>query len=84
MLQKSQWFVRVVCIALLISVFPALPLVAQSAAIFDVTVESAILVDGDSGQVLFEKNADLKLPPASMAKMMTMLLMEEIDAGRVS
>lgn len=83
MFQKSQWYGRVLSIALLISVLLALPVVAQSAPIFDVTVESAILIDGNSGQVLFEKNADLKLPPASMAKMMTMLLvMEEIDAGR--
>jgi D-alanyl-D-alanine carboxypeptidase (penicillin-binding protein 5/6) len=50
---------------------------------FDVAAESAILIDGNTGQVLFEKNADLKLPPASMAKIMTMLLvMEEVDAGR--
>jgi D-alanyl-D-alanine carboxypeptidase (penicillin-binding protein 5/6) len=83
MLQKSQWYGVVLSIILLISVFGALPVAAESAVVFDVPVESAILIDGLSGQVLFEKNADLKLPPASMAKMMTMLLvMEEIDAGR--
>jgi D-alanyl-D-alanine carboxypeptidase (penicillin-binding protein 5/6) len=51
---------------------------------FDVDAHSAILVDGTTGQVLYEKESDLKLPPASMAKIMTMLLiMEEIDAGRL-
>lgn len=52
---------------------------------FDVGVEAAILVDADTGQVLFEKNADKKLPPASITKIMTLLLaMEEVEKGTVS
>ncbi|MFI5397098.1 MAG: D-alanyl-D-alanine carboxypeptidase family protein [Candidatus Binatia bacterium] len=38
---------------------------------------SAILVDAESGSVLFEKNAHLAGPPASMTKMMLMLLIAE-------
>ncbi|NLN19953.1 MAG: D-alanyl-D-alanine carboxypeptidase [Firmicutes bacterium] len=50
----------------------------------DIEAEAAILVDAATGQVLYEKNADLQLPPASMAKIMTMLLvMEEVEAGRI-
>ena len=57
---------------------------AASAPALNIEAESAILVDAQSGQVLFEKNADLLLPPASMAKIMTMLLvMEDVDAGRI-
>lgn len=42
--------------------------------------KSAILVDSLSGKVLYEKNADEKLPPASMTKLASMLLiMESID-----
>lgn len=44
-----------------------------------------ILVDADSGAVLAEHNADERLPPASLTKMMTSyVLANEIEAGRVS
>ncbi|MTI59777.1 MAG: D-alanyl-D-alanine carboxypeptidase [Firmicutes bacterium] len=55
------------------------------AADFEVGVESAILVDYETGQVLFEKNADEVLPPASITKIMTLLLaMEEIEKGTIN
>lgn len=45
---------------------------------------SAILIERDTGAILYEKNAHDKLPPASMTKIMTMLLMmEAIDEGRL-
>ena len=45
---------------------------------------SAILIERDTGQVLFDKNSHEKLPPASMTKIMTMLLiMEALDEGRL-
>jgi D-alanyl-D-alanine carboxypeptidase (penicillin-binding protein 5/6) len=45
---------------------------------------SAILMDADSGTVVFEKNSHAALPPASITKIMTMLLvMEAIDEGRL-
>lgn len=45
---------------------------------------SAILIERDTGTVLYEKNADKKLPPASMTKIMTMLLiMEALDEGKI-
>ncbi|WP_210365615.1 D-alanyl-D-alanine carboxypeptidase family protein [Bacillus sp. REN3] len=45
---------------------------------------SAILIERDTGKVLFEKNSNEKLPPASMTKIMTMLLiMEALDEGRL-
>ncbi len=46
--------------------------------------KSAILMDAGTGEVLFEQNADEALPPASVTKVMTLLLvMEAIDAGRI-
>lgn len=46
--------------------------------------KSAILIERDTGEVLFNKNEDEVLPPASMTKMMTMLLiMEEIEKGNL-
>lgn len=44
--------------------------------------KSAILMDANTGTVLFEKNADLRLSPASVTKIMTLLLVfEAIEKG---
>jgi D-alanyl-D-alanine carboxypeptidase (penicillin-binding protein 5/6) len=52
---------------------------------FDTKAPYAILMDYDSGTVLFEKAADEKFPPASMAKLMTIeLLLSELKQGRIS
>ncbi len=46
---------------------------------------SLILIEAETGTVLYEKNADAPLPPASVTKIMTMLLvMEAIDSGKIS
>ncbi|EOW9527634.1 D-alanyl-D-alanine carboxypeptidase family protein [Bacillus cytotoxicus] len=45
---------------------------------------SAIVIEQDTGKVLFEKNPNEKLPPASMTKIMTMLLiMEQVEKGKL-
>lgn len=49
-----------------------------------VSAPSAILIEQSSGQVLYELNADERLPVASVTKTMTMLLiMEAIDSGKI-
>lgn len=46
--------------------------------------QSAVLIDADTGTIILEKNRDAKLPPASITKIMTMLLiMESIDSGKI-
>ncbi len=46
--------------------------------------KSAILIERDTGTILYEKNRDEKYSPASMTKIMTMLLiMEAIDSGKI-
>ena len=46
--------------------------------------KSAILIEQSTGQILFEKNSHEKIPPASMTKMMSLLLiMEYIDNGKI-
>jgi len=53
------------------------PALAQNAV-------SAVVIDAESGTVIFEKNSHQKLPPASITKVMTMLLvMEAIDQGKL-
>lgn len=47
--------------------------------------KSAIMIEASTGTILFEKNADEKLAPASMTKMMSMLLIvENIEKGVLS
>ena len=51
---------------------------------FDTAAPYAIMVEANTGEVLFEKNADVTFPPASMAKMMTTYLaFEMIERGEV-
>jgi D-alanyl-D-alanine carboxypeptidase (penicillin-binding protein 5/6) len=50
----------------------------------DFACKSALLMDAATGTVLYEKNAHEALPPASVTKIMTMLLiMEAIDSGKI-
>lgn len=52
---------------------------------FDVPCQAAILIDEDSGTILYEKNADESRPIASITKIMTLLLtFEALEAGKVS
>ncbi|NLJ59332.1 MAG: D-alanyl-D-alanine carboxypeptidase [Firmicutes bacterium] len=49
-----------------------------------ITAESALIMECTSGRILFEKNPDKRLPPASITKIMTMLLvMEQVSLGKV-
>ncbi|MFT8323381.1 MAG: D-alanyl-D-alanine carboxypeptidase family protein [Bacillus sp. (in: firmicutes)] len=59
-------------------------LAAEKKAELVENVKSAILIDRDTGTILYEKNSNEKLPPASMTKVMTMLLiMEALDEGKL-
>ncbi|MBO4869392.1 MAG: D-alanyl-D-alanine carboxypeptidase [Clostridia bacterium] len=50
----------------------------------ELNCRSAILIEAGSGTVLYEKNADQPLPPASVTKIMTLLLVcEALDSGKV-
>ena len=50
----------------------------------DVVSKSAILMDASTGKVLYEKNCHEKLPPASVTKVMTLLLIcEALEDGKI-
>ena len=51
-----------------------MPWVSVEAAPLEVVGQGAVLVDGSSGQVLYEKNAHKKLYPASTTKMLTAII----------
>lgn len=82
-------------ISLILSVLAVLPPItvlgydeAQPTAIIvnaDIPCRAAILIEQKSGRVLFEKQPDEPLPPASVTKVMTLLLvMEALDSGRIA
>src|SRR5258708_37720038 len=51
---------------------------------FQTAAPTAILIDSESGSVLFEKNADMLVPPASLSKLMTTeVVLNEIQQGRL-
>lgn len=50
-----------------------------------IKVKAAVLIDSATGKVIYAQNADKKLPPASVTKVMTMLLaMEAVDGGKIT
>jgi len=56
----------------------------KAAAQMDTIAESAVVMDGN-GNVLYEKDPNKKLPPASVTKVMTLLLaIEALEAGRIN
>lgn len=71
-------FVCALCFAQFTSVFAVqfLPDPPQ------INAKAWILVDADTGHVIAEQNADLPLPPASLAKMMTTYITSEAIAGK--
>lgn len=51
----------------------------------DLKCKSAILLEADTGTILYEKNSHEQLRPASVTKVMTLLLiMESVDSGKIS
>ncbi len=57
----------------------------RSGAAMDTIAKQAVLMDMKTGAVLFEKNADAPMEPASMTKMMTVyLVFERLRDGRLS
>ncbi len=76
---------RIKCwIAVGLALLFCLPAAAENQIPFDVNAKSAVLMDWNTGTVLYSKNADQALPPASVTKVMTLLLiMESIDSGNL-
>ncbi|AUG56955.1 MAG TPA: D-alanyl-D-alanine carboxypeptidase [Ruminiclostridium sp.] len=57
---------------------------ANAFAQFETAAGSAILMEASTGEILYEKNSDVPLPPASITKVMTLLIaFEAIEQGLV-
>ena len=56
-----------------------------NAQLFSTRASEAYMIDAETGTILFSKNADKPIPPASLAKLMTMeLVFHAIKAGRLA
>jgi D-alanyl-D-alanine carboxypeptidase (penicillin-binding protein 5/6) len=83
--------VRVAVIAWLVAAFFVLPARAAEPAVngpgaanFETAAAHAILIDAATGTVLFQKNPDERMPPASMSKLMTVaVVFDAIKAGKL-
>ena len=70
---------------LIITVIISSVLNISYAAAPDLNAKAAVLIDAKTGNVLFEKNADKKMYPASTTKIMTAILaLEKVDNGEIS
>ncbi len=75
---------RILLCVILVFTLSLLPMTAQAAGL-EVAGKSALLMDAATGTVLHESNAHEKLAPASVTKIMTMLLiMEAVDSGKIA
>ena len=76
-----RYFMRF-ALAVALSVFLPLSALAQ---LYQTPAKQVLLVDADTGTVLFSKDADAKIPPASLAKLMTIdVIFAELAAGRLN
>lgn len=58
---------------------------AQSNTTMAETARSYVLMEASSGKILLEKNSNDEIPPASITKVMTLLLIHEaVDAGKIN
>lgn len=72
------------CFLAVLIVISVLPVQAAALADTEIKAPSALLMEAQTGKVLFEKNSHEKRPCASITKVMTLLLvMEALDSGKI-
>ena len=75
---------KLLAAALLMALLGGLTAVPVYADELELEAKAAILIEAETGTVLFSKNADERLYPASLTKIMTLLIaMEEMDQGKI-
>lgn len=81
---RAKW-AKVSLLFTLILALVTVPIQQAEANSVDIDASAAIMINGDTGQILFEQNIDEQLAIASMTKMMTeYLLFEAIEEGQIA
>ncbi len=79
------WLVTLICAVLLLAAGRPSSTLAQTPEGYESKARQAILIDARTGRVLYEKDADALIPPASMSKLMTMIMVfEQLEAGKLT
>ena len=68
-------------LALLLTVGMVFPVFGEETAALELASKSALLMDAATGTILYEKNSHEAMPPASVTKVMTLLLIYEAEEG---
>ena len=84
----ARYFVRFVCLACALALLPLAGALAQpleEGTPMELTAPSAVLMEAETGAVIFEKNAEDRRPAASITKLMTLLLtLEKLDRNEIT
>ena len=82
-MNKRIWASAIAFLVFISSVIP-LGIINAKGAVPDVSSKSAILMEASTGEVIYEKLSDEKMPPASITKVMTLILIfEALDRGDI-
>lgn len=85
MVRCFRWIICFVCVSLVLLPVPAFAAPLEENPPMTLTAPSAILLEADTGAVIFEKNADERRPVASITKLMTLLLtLEKLNEGSIT
>jgi D-alanyl-D-alanine carboxypeptidase (penicillin-binding protein 5/6) len=83
LLNECRWIALLLGGLMLLAAFP--PSLARAQDVIETAARHAILLDARTGRVIYEKDADTPVPPASMSKLMTMIMVfEGLKAGKLS
>lgn len=83
---NCYWRKRIFCIfCILLTCLPGFRVKAEENTEISISAQSAVLVEGSTGKILYEMDKDKQLMPASITKIMTLLLIfEALDSGKIT
>lgn len=76
---------KILCIIMILIINLIMPIKALAEDPLNINAKSAVLMDYNTKEILYEKNSHEKLYPASLTKIMTLILgMEALESGKIS
>lgn len=76
---------KILCIIMILIINLIMPIKALAEDPININAKSAVLMDYNTKEILYEKNSHEKLYPASLTKIMTLILgMEALESGKIS